>query len=185
MLRGPGRAILSGGLATAAIVAVHAVSLAAASLPVDYCQVIPIVQIQPQQWGFHGGQPITGASGSYTRGHGNINLTARTVNGIICQVDRVPSAPDRQIVLSVAPKLVYASHTATMFGVLGNIMKIDVRVKSSTDPKCAVGTSGVVTVFASYNNVHRDSVQFSFPAACQDHTHSYTGTSVITNVPPN
>jgi hypothetical protein len=41
-----------------------------------------------------------------------------------------------------------------------------------------------VTVFA-YNGVHADLVQFSFPAACKDHRHRYTGSSVVTNVPPN
>ncbi|MFZ0215847.1 MAG: hypothetical protein WAM30_07870 [Candidatus Dormiibacterota bacterium] len=161
------------------------VSAAAASRPVAYCSAIPTVNLPKQAWGFHGGRPITGAAGSYTRGHGTINLTAGTTSGIICQVDRVPNAPDRQIILSVGHHLVYASHHAVMFGVMGNIMKIDVRVKSTTDPSCPAGTSGQATIFASYNNVHEDSVQFSFPAACKDHRHRYTGPEVLTNVPPN
>ena len=177
--------LLGGGLATAAIAAALVVSAAAASLPVAYCSAIPIVKVPRQGWGFHGGQPITGATGSYARGHGDINLSARTVSGIICQVDRPRNAPDRQIILSVGQHLVYASHHAVMFGVAGNIMKIDVRVKSTTDPKCPVGTTGEATIFASYNNVHEDSVQFSFPAACKRHRHRYTGPSVVTNVPPN
>lgn len=177
------RALVGGGLASAATVLL--VSATAASLPVAYCSAIPTVNIPRQAWGFHGGQPITGATGSYTRGHGTINLSARTVSGIICQVDRVRNAPDRQIILSVGHQLVYASHHAVMFGVRGNIMKIDVRVKSTTDPECAVGTSGEATIFASYNGVHEDSVQFSFRAACKRHRHRYTGQSVVTNVPPN
>jgi hypothetical protein len=72
-----------------------------------------------------------------------------------------------------------------MFGVPGNIMKIDVRVKSTTDPRCPVGSHGQATIFASYNNVHADDVQFSFSSACKDHRHRYTGTSVVTSVPPN
>jgi hypothetical protein len=177
---------LGAGLLTAITAAALAVGVQpAASQPVAYCGVIPIVTVQKEAWGFHGGQPITGATGSYARGHGQIDLTARTTSGIICQVDRVRNAPDRQIVLSVGNQLVYSSHYATMFGVPGNIMKIDVRVKSTTDPRCAVGTRGQVTIFASYNNVHEDSIQFSFPAACKDHRHRYTGPSVVTNVPPN
>jgi hypothetical protein len=71
-----------------------------------------------------------------------------------------------------------------MWGVPGNIMKIVVRVRSSTDPRCEVGTVGRVTLFASYNGVRSDSVQFSFPAACKDHDHLYHGSQVNNQVPP-
>jgi hypothetical protein len=159
--------------------------VAAASRPVAYCKALPVINVPRQAWGFHGGQPITGAAGSYTRGHGTINLVGRTAAGIICQVDRVRNAPDRQIILSVGHHLVHASHHAVMGGVPGNIMTIDVRVMSTTDPMCPVGSRGRATIFASYNNVRRDSVQFSFAAACQDHGHRYTGPAVVANVPPN
>jgi hypothetical protein len=171
--------------AIALVAASSAASASGASRPVAWCSAIPTVNITPQEWGFHGGQPIAGATGSYTRGHGKINLTAGTASGIICQVDRVRTAPDRQIVLSVDSKVIYTSHYATMFGVPGNIMEIHVHVKSSTDPKCAVGTRGKATIFASYNNVHKDSIEFAFPAACRRHSHRYTGPDVVTNVPPN
>lgn len=179
------RGLLGGALATAVVAAALIMSAAAASLPVAYCSAIPTVNLPREAWGFHGGLQITGATGSYARGHGAINLSAYTVSGILCQVDRVRNAPDRQIILSVGHHLAYASHHAVMFGVPGNIMKIDVRVTSTTDPKCPVGTGGEVTIFASYNNVHEDSVQFSFPAACKRHRHRYTGPDVVTNVPPN
>lgn len=172
-----------------AVVAVAAAALAAsaavASYPTASCSSIPIVNVTPQMWGYNTGKPITGATGSYSRGHGTINLTAKTVTGILCQVDRVRGVPDRQIILSVGHKLLYASHHAVMFGVPGNIMKISVRVTSTTDPKCAVGTSGKVTIFASYNGVNKRAVDFSFSAACKDHDHKYTGRSLNTNVPPN
>ena len=159
---------------------------ASASPGANYCQVIPTVTITPEQWAFHGGAPITGARGSYTRGHGDINLSAKTADGVICQVDRSSyAASDREIVLSIEPHVIATSHTARMFGVVGNIMKVHVLVKTSTDAACAVGTIGEVTVFASYNGVHADAVDFSFPAACKDHDHAYTGSSVVTNVPPN
>jgi hypothetical protein len=41
-----------------------------------------------------------------------------------------------------------------------------------------------VTLFASYNSVRSDSVQFSFPAACADHDHLYHGPQVNNQVPP-
>jgi hypothetical protein len=150
---------------------------------VQYCAQVPIVGGIPP-WGFHTGAPITGRTGSYARGHGQINLAANTVSGILCQVDRVRHKPDRLIIMTVEHHLVYHSHHAMMWGFPGNIMKIIVRVKSSTDPRCAVGTIGHVTLFASYNGVRSDSVRFTFPAACSDHDHLYRGPQVNNQVPP-
>ncbi|HEV7937339.1 MAG TPA: hypothetical protein VGP18_04880 [Solirubrobacteraceae bacterium] len=150
---------------------------------VQDCSEIPIVGGIPP-WGFHTGAPITGVSGSFARGHGNINLDTNTVSGILCQVDRVRHQPDRLIIMTVEHHLVYHSHYAVMWGVPGNIMKIVVRVQSSTDPRCGVGIVGRVTLFASYNGVRSDSVQFRFPAACSDHDHVYHGPQVNNQVPP-
>lgn len=152
--------------------------------PVQYCAQVPIVVGRIPPWGFHTGAPITGATGSYARGHGNIDLGAGTVSGIICQVDRARNQPDHLILLTVEHHLVYHSHHAVMWGYPGNIMKIIVRVRSSTDPQCAVGTVGHVTLFASYNGVRSDSVRFTFPAACEDHDHLYHGSQVNNQVPP-
>ncbi len=151
--------------------------------PVQYCAPVPIVQGIPP-WGFHTGAPITGATGSYARGHGHISLSKNTVSGILCQVDRVRHHPDRLIIMTVEHHLLYHSHYANRWGVPGNIMKIKVRVKSSTDSRCAVGTIGRVVLFASYNNVRSDSVKFTFPAACQSHDHLYHGRQVNNQVPP-
>ncbi len=150
---------------------------------VQYCAQVPIVGGIPP-WGFHTGAPITGATGSYARGHGDINLAANTVSGILCQVDRVRHQPDHLIIMTVERHLVYHSHHALMWGVPGNIMKIIVRVQSSTDPPCKVGTLGRVILFASYNGVRSDSVQFTFPAACKAHDHLYHGPQVNNQVPP-
>jgi hypothetical protein len=128
--------------------------------------------------------PITGATGSFARGHGNINLNANTVSGSICQVDRFRGRPDRRIIMTVERHLLYHSHYAVMWGYPGNIMRIVVRVQSSTDEKCKVGTVGRATLFASYNNVRSDSVQFFFAAACRRHDHLYHGTQVNNQVPP-
>jgi hypothetical protein len=165
----------------ATVLALALVAAAGASRAPAYC-TIPTNSNPP--WGFRVGQEITGATGTYAHGHGDISLTAHTVSGVICEVDRVAGAPDRQIILSVDRRLVSAVHGAILWGVPGNLMKIDVRVQSSTDPKCPVGTAGEVALFASYNGVHRDSVQLSFPAACARHRHLYRGADVVTNVPP-
>jgi hypothetical protein len=158
-------------------------SSSASASSIQDCSQIPIVGGIPP-WGFHTGSPITGATGSFARGHGDIDLNANTVSGIMCQVNRVRHEPDRLIVMSVERHLVYHSHYAVMWGVPGNIMKIVARVKSSTDPRCGIGTVGHVTLFASYNGVRSDSVQFRFPTTCSDHDHLYHGPQVNNQVPP-
>jgi hypothetical protein len=178
IVRRAGLAILA--LAPLALVGT---SSSAAGAPIQFCAQIPIVGGIPP-WGFHTGAPITGATGSYARGHGDIDLAANTVSGTLCQVDRVRGQPDRLLIMTVERHLVYHSHYATMWGYPGNIMKIVVRVQSSTDPQCKIGTLGHVTLYASYNNVRSDSVQFTFPAACKDHDHLYHGPQVNNQVPP-
>ncbi len=140
------------------------------------CSEIPTVYGIPP-WGFHTG-PYTG-SRSFAKGHGEINLEANTVSGVICQQD-----PAGVIIMSVEHHLGYHSHYATMWGYPGNIMKITVRVTSSNDRRCAVGTIGRATLYASYNGVRSDSVQFFFPAACKDQDHLYHGPEVNNQVPP-
>jgi len=172
-----------GALVLTPLLALIGMAGSASGYQTEYCSQVPIVYGTPP-WGFNTGSPITGATGSYARGHGDIDLDANTVSGILCQVFRVRDKPDRLIVMSVEHHLVYHSHYAQMWGFPGNIMKIIVRVKSSTDPGCKVGTIGHVTLFASYNGVRSDSVQFFFPAACQDHNHLYHGPQVNNQVPP-
>jgi hypothetical protein len=86
--------------------------------------------------------------------------------------------------MTVEHHLAYHSHYAVMWGVPGNIMRIFVRVQSSTAARCKIGTLGRVTLFASYNGVRSDSVGFTFPGACRDHDHLYHGPQVNNQVPP-
>jgi hypothetical protein len=146
------------------------------------CGQIPIVGGIPP-WDFHTGHPV-GETGSFARGRGQINLEANTVSGILCQEDRVRNQPTRALTMTVEHHLVYHSYYAVMWGFPGNIMKIILRVRASNDPKCQVGTVGRATLFASYNGVRSDSVQFFFPAACRDHDHLYHGPQVNNQVPP-
>jgi hypothetical protein len=156
---------------------------AARGYAVEYCAQIPIVGGIPP-WGFHTGNPITGRTGSYARGHGNISLTANTISGILCQVDRVPHEPDRLIIMTVEPHLLYHSHHAVRWGWPGNLIEFTVRVKSSTDRRCPAGSRGTVTLFGSYNGVRSDSVRFTFSNACNVHDHLYHGPQVNNQVPP-
>jgi hypothetical protein len=49
------------------------------------CDPIPAANLSKEAWGVHGGLSITGATGSYARGHGTISLAARTTTGISCR----------------------------------------------------------------------------------------------------
>ena len=147
----------------------------AASAHTSCAQVPTVYGIPP--WGFHTG-PYTGASW-FAKGHGNINLEANTVSGVMCQQD-----PRGTIIVSVQHHLVYHSHYSMMWGFPGNIIKIKMRVTSSNDPNCPIGTVGRATLYASYNGVRSDSVHFFFPAACKDQNHLYHGTQVNNQVPP-
>ena len=117
-------------LVSTPLLALVSKSGSAAGFPIQFCAQIPIVGGIPP-WGFHTGAPITGASGSYARGHGDINLAANTVSGVLCQVDRVRDQPDRLIIMTVEHHLVYHSHYAVLWGFPGNIMKIIVRVRAA------------------------------------------------------
>ena len=150
-----------------------------AGTPVAYC---PLPSLHgTEAWGFHAGAPIKGSSGSYAHGHGS--LQGHSATGSICQVDRVAGTPDRQIVLSVGHGTVTPRHAVSLDGVLGNEMRLPVRVASSTDSRCRVGTTGTVTLFASYNGIHEDSARFSLRRSCASHDHDYTGSSVVALVP--
>lgn len=140
------------------------------------CSQVPTVYGIPP-WGFHTGS-YTGES-SFAKGHGDIDLDANTVSGVMCQQDRAGI-----IIMSVEHHIVYHSHYSMMWGYPGNIMKIKFRVTSSTDKHCVVGTVGRATLYASYNGVRSDSVRFFFPAACRDQRRLYHGPQVNNQVPP-
>jgi hypothetical protein len=170
--------------ATALLIAAAAIALAVnsasgAASTVAYC---PLPAYHGRQaWGFHAGVPISAATGSYAHGRGS--LVGDSAGGAICQVDRVAGAPDRQIILSIGHGAVTPQHAVTVGGALGNKMRLPVRVTSSTDARCRVGTAGTVTLFATYNGVHRDSVRFAFATACGRHDHLYSGSGVVALVP--
>jgi len=176
------RRLLTTVIATASAAAALTATAGTAAGYSAGCGEIPIVLGIPP-WGFHTGNPDFGSSGSFARGHGEINLGANTVSGIICQERRF-GGPTRAITMTVLRHLDYHSHVAVMWGYPGNIMKIHVKVTASNDPRCKTGTIGRAVLFASYNGVRSDSVQFFFPHACARQSHLYHGTQVNNQVPP-
>ena len=63
-------------------------------------------------------------------------------------------------------------------------MHITVRVTSSLDRLCPVGTVGHAILFASYSGVRSESVEFFFPRSRRDQRHLYRGAQVNNEVPP-
>lgn len=167
--------VAAAGMAAAAIAA----AAASASRSPAYCS-LPAAPANPA-WAFHVGAPIFGARGAYAHGRGT--LGGSTASGQICQVDRVPASTDRQIILTVTRGHIVHRGGVVVGGVLGTLLVLPVRVLSTTDPRCAAGTRGTVTLVNSYNGVHKDSVKLAFPRSCRDHDHYYRGRQVVVVVP--
>jgi hypothetical protein len=165
--------------ALAGFCAVSAGSAAAGGVKPCFAQIPPFSG--NPQWGFHTGPPISGRNGSYARAIGDVTLSTGSISGTVCQVN-VVAGVDRRIVLK-PQHVISHTHTAMLFGHLGNLMKVTVKVTSSTDKKCKVGTIGDMTVDATYNGVQSSSVRFTFPASCGSHAHFYHGSQVDALVP--
>lgn len=168
--------MLRRAIAVSTLASLATLGMSGAAAAHTSCSQVPTVYGIPP-WGFHTGS-YTGEP-SFAKGHGNIDLRANTVSGVICQEDRAGV-----VIMKVEHHLLHHSHYARMWGYPGNIMKIKVRVRSSSDPRCAVGTVGRATLYASYNGVRSDSVQFFFPPACRDEDRLYHGPRVNNQVPP-
>lgn len=152
---------------------------AIASTKPAYCS-IPAGPANPA-WGFHVNAQITAPSGTYAHGHGG--YSGGHASGQICQVDRTPGTPDRQIILSVTSGPALLQDRISVGGNLANRLTLPVRVASSTDARCRVGTRGKAVLTSTYNGVHKDTVVLSFPKACRDHDHDYSGPRVVVLVP--
>lgn len=128
------------------------------------------------QWAFtetgapSGSHP--GIASSYTHGRGT--WVSGRARGTICHQDSAPGAPSRNLVLSVTGSA-RLSPGITRLGLPGVQLTLPVSVSASDDPACPAGVRGSVTLFASYHEVHRDSVRLRFAAACAAHDHVYTG----------
>jgi hypothetical protein len=136
-------------------------------------------------WGFHVyHQTLSNGRTGMAHGWGNIDLSAGTISGHICQYVTKPGRGTRAIAVSLGPRITYHTHEGTMWGYPGNIVISDIRVTASADPTCPVGSTGHVTMYASYNGVRSDSVQFFFRSGCPDERNLYHGPQVNAQVPP-
>jgi hypothetical protein len=115
----------------------------------------------------------SGGSGSWSATNGGEG----TARGTICSQDQGGGQPKRSIVLKVsgASKL---SPGTTRLGLLGVGLKLSVTVSKSGDPAvCPVGSTGSVTLFASYYSTHADKVTMSFAGTCAAWNESFSGSS--------
>jgi hypothetical protein len=135
-------------------------------------------------WGFHATQPFPAGGSGLAYGWGDINLDTNWISGKICQDVHGAGRPAGMISVSVGPQISYHSHIAMMWGFEGNLIKTSVTVTASTDSRCKVGTSGHLIMYASYNGVRSDSMQFSFDGGCRDQERLYHGPQVAAQVPP-
>jgi hypothetical protein len=135
-------------------------------------------------WGFHAPQSFGGGTRGFAHGWGDVNLGADRISGRICQDISSSSGRVRTIQMTVGPRISSHSHTAVMWGYPGNLIKTALKVVASRDPGCKVGTHGRIVMYASYNGVRSDSMQFIFPRGCHDQARLYHGRNVDAQVPP-
>jgi len=117
-----------------------------------------------------------GIASSYTHGKGL--WQGGKASGTVCHEDSLTGGKGSQnLVLAMSGSSKLSPHV-TRLGLLGVELVLKVKVSASDDNACAVGTTGTVTLFASYYSVHKDSLTLSFGAGCSDHNHRYSGSSL-------
>jgi hypothetical protein len=133
----------------------------------------------PVQWAFSETGPPSGShpgiASSYTHGHGS--WAGGRAHGTICHQDSARHAASRDLVLSVSGAARLAPGVFRL-GLRGVQLTLSVQVSASDDRACPTGAMGSVTLFASYHEVHRDSLRLHFAGACSSHDHLYTGAAL-------
>jgi hypothetical protein len=131
------------------------------------------------QWAFSVIGPPTPATPagyrSWTRGEGN--WSAGTATGAVCVNDSGGGLPTRALVLAPAGRSTISAHV-TELGLLGVRLVLPVKVAATNDAACPKGSTGSVTLFASYYSIHKDSITTHFASGCSGHNHTFTGTGV-------
>jgi hypothetical protein len=116
--------------------------------------------------------PHPGVTSSYTHGRGT--WSSGHGSGTICNEESVSGKPSENLVLAVAGSA-HVSPRITRLGHLGAGLVLRVTVSASDDVSCPSGTAGTVTLFASYYQEHRDSLQLHLGGGCSAFDYTYTG----------
>jgi len=127
------------------------------------------------QWAFSdSGLPAVHAvKSSYIHGRGS--WTSGRATGTACTTDSLRSGGSaRDLVLAVGGTSKLTGRV-TQGGMLGVRLVLPVKVRASDDKACAKGTTGTITLFASYYATHRDTMRLRFRPGCTGHNLSYAG----------
>lgn len=167
--------------AVVSIVAAGGAAPAAASGPPPCFAQVP-TESGTFGWAFSTSAPLTRSAGRYARALGSLNFAANRITGGICQV-RYVHASAELVVLHVLSPMILHTHFARVRGFPANEIETHVRVATSSDRGCRVGTVGTLTMLATYDGVRQDSVTLTFPAGCASQVSSYQGPQVKALVP--
>jgi len=130
------------------------------------------------QWAFTDSDPPTGNAIKSSYVHGLGNWTNGRAAGTGCTMDALTTnGVVRNLILTIKGKSQLSPHV-TVGGLLGVRIVLPVAVRASDDALCAVGTTGTITMFASYYSIHRDTMQIRFKAGCAKHSFSYSGSKL-------
>jgi hypothetical protein len=166
---------------------VHIAAALTASGGSAHCPLKPSSTIPSgEAWAFTTtGPPSTSSPGLIsTYAHGRGTWSGGRGRGTICRQDTRSGSSRRDIVLSVVASA-HVSPRITRLGRLGVGLVLSVTVSASDDTGCSPGARGTVTLFASYYEGHRDSIQFHFAAACASYDATYLGPRVYTLIARN
>lgn len=129
-------------------------------------------------WSNYGKPSTSAAKVSYSQSGGNGSWSGGTAQGTICSESQGGGKPKRSIVMKVSgpSKLSPGIRRA---GLLGIGITLGVSVTRSGDPSvCPVGSTGTVTLFASYYATHVDRASMRFAPACAAWNESFASPSL-------
>jgi hypothetical protein len=127
-------------------------------------------------WAFHDtaapSSPHAGINSSYVHGRGNWG--GGHGSGTIClQVSSSGGASHELVIIVEGSARVHPG--VTRLEHRGVQLALHMNVAASDDPSCPVGSTGSVTLFASYYEQHRDSLQLRFGSRCATYADTFAG----------
>jgi hypothetical protein len=126
------------------------------------------------QWAFSdSGRPAGNViKSSYVHGRGS--WTNGRPTGTVCATDSpTKTGVVRDLVLAAGGQSKLTGRVMEN-GRLGVRIVLPVKVRASDDMTCTTGTTGTITLFASYYSVHRDTMRIQFGARCAGHNLTYS-----------
>jgi hypothetical protein len=136
-------------------------------------------------WSAYGKPSSSAGKVSYSQTGGNGTWSGGAAQGTICSENQGGGKPKRSIVLKVSggSKL---TPGLTRGGLLGVGITFGVTVSKSGDPDvCPVGSTGTVTLFASYYSTHSDKASMTFAGTCAGWNESFSGSILHVEISNN